>query len=98
MSSIWDSPAKRLKAGADVLGNEIKPGDWIVYGAAKGRCAGINVGRVLDVMGRKFRVAAVDVSYGAYRRIQRPSTLQFSDRICVVPETSVSETIKALLA
>jgi len=65
----------------DVLGNEIKAGDYIVYGAAKGRCAGLNIGRVTatemtkahgSYEGRNdtLRVTseAVQVSYGRYER------------------------------
>lgn len=33
----------------DKLGNEIKPGVWIIYGHALGRCAGLRLGKVLAV-------------------------------------------------
>lgn len=61
----------------DVLGNEIKAGDYIVYGAAKGRCAGLNIGLVTSAGTHKpeygdsyFRTQAeaVQVSWGEYTR------------------------------
>ena len=61
----------------DVLGNEIRAGDYIVYGAAKGRCAGLNIGRVAstkivntDYDGQCLKVSAeaVQVSWGRYER------------------------------
>lgn len=33
----------------DKLGQEIRPGRWIVYGHALGRCAALRIGLVLDV-------------------------------------------------
>lgn len=74
----------------DVLGNEIKAGDYIVYGAAKGRCAGLNIGRVVaaematahgayDGRTKALRVTAesVQVSWGEYTRTGMDS---YSDR------------------
>lgn len=34
----------------DKAGREVFPGDYIVYGHALGRCAGLQYGRVLDVI------------------------------------------------
>lgn len=33
----------------DLIGQEIKPGSIIAYGHALGRCAGLKIGKVLDV-------------------------------------------------
>jgi len=38
----------------------------VVYGAAKGRCAGLNIGRVVEEKNGGFKVAAVQVSFGRY--------------------------------
>lgn len=71
-STVKYSPAK------DVLGREIKPGDYIVYGAAKGRCAGLNVGRVLATEAKndgytakpylKVKAASLQVEWGEVRQ------------------------------
>lgn len=105
----------------DVLGNPIKPGDYIVYGAAKGRCAGLNIGLVIDTVIKdpepyhrptgpylSVTAAACLVEWrGEYRRAgvndhnpaSKPKnvTLSFSERMCVVPASSVPDAIKALL-
>lgn len=66
------------KKGMDVLLNTIKPGDYIVYGAAKGRCAGLNIGRVIGTKSVNERwgegkmtvimADAIVVEWGEYRR------------------------------
>lgn len=100
----------------DVLGNEIKVGDYIVYGAAKGRCAGLNIGRVAAIGKRaagnegkklKWTVDAIQVSWGEYTRTgmneyaanpkPRPVHLEFSERICVIPEFIVPEVLKEMM-
>ena len=67
----------KLTPKTDVLGNLINPGDYIVYGAAKGRCAGLNIGLVVTVTpykpaygspGLKVSAEAVQVSFGRYER------------------------------
>jgi hypothetical protein len=64
----------------DVLGNEIKEGAYIVYGAAKGRCAGMNIGLVKEVILHpksdrypyaeyiSVKAEVVVVAWGEYRR------------------------------
>lgn len=108
------------KKYTDVLGGEIRPGDWIVYGSLKGRCAGLNIGRVIEwevvesqwatqASSLRIKADAVLYTWGEYRRAgmttwgknkKRPTPvrLDYSDRICVIPESIVPDHIKALLA
>lgn len=98
-----------IKKGADVLGNEIKAGDYIVYGAAKGRCAGLNIGRIIsNTPERGIKAAVIQVSFNKYLhpskewfsdkpKKPRVSTLSFPERICVIPATSVQEALKEML-
>lgn len=100
----------RHKKGMDVLLNPIRPGDYIVYGAAKGRCAGLNIGRVIGAGKTAAIVAeAIVVEWGEYRRAgvseytdkptqPKPVRLDFTERICVIPASTVPDSIKALLA
>ena len=70
-------PTMKVLKNKDVLGMEIRAGDYIVYGASKGRCAGLNIGLVVstkmvrsdyDGMCLKVSAEAVQVSYGRYER------------------------------
>lgn len=100
----------KIKKGRDVLGNEIKEGDYIVYGAAKGRCAGLNIGRVKEAKGTgRIRASGVVVSWGKYAAAgtgwgyadnpkRRDVFLAYPERICVIPESSVSAELKELLS
>jgi len=82
----------------DKLGREIVVGDFIVYGHALGRSAGLRIGKVLDVThkpGRypsdspwRIRVQGVDDDWaraGVDRPLElcRPGTLQFPERTVV---------------
>lgn len=76
----------------DKAGTLIKPGDFIVYGQALGRCASLNYARVTDVGESKdeynkhptCRVVGVTASFSRGLQLQKPATLHFSERILVV--------------
>lgn len=95
--SPFDDGYRKLAENRDILGREIKPGDYIVYGAAKGRCAGLNIGRVLARDGTSVKARAVIEYFGRYKKALRDVTLQYTERMCVVPAESVpSHLIEAL--
>ena len=96
----------------DKLGQEIKPGAWIIYGHALGRCAGLRVGKVLKIAlgpetdmpwNRRDRISVwgFDDDHIDYFRhnpgdkwaepkpLSKPSTVLFSSRCVVVPESFV---------
>lgn len=90
----------------DKAGKDIKPGDLIIYGKAFGRSAGLQYGKVLYVFKgkatyyyepkkvEKLQFIGVDDGwlYGKVSQ-QKPSTLQFSDRILVVTRKQVDPKI-----
>ena len=99
--------AMKTRKGHDVLQREIFAGDYIVYGAAKGRCAGLNIGHVLEVKAGKYVCDAIDVSFGKYHRTgmawgysknkkPRKVTLLYSERICVIND--MPEEFKIMLS
>jgi TfoX/Sxy family transcriptional regulator of competence genes len=88
----------------DMFGNEIKVGDYIVYGGLADRSAVLRAGRVVALKNGKVRAQ----SWNNYRAQgwngevksgkQKDVTLAFLDRLVIVPESSVSEKIKSDLA
>ena len=85
----------------DKLGQEIKVGDYIAYGHALGRCAGLRIGKVLKVSYEKsndwpredifkIKVWGIDDEW-SYAPIlcSTPGTLNFPDRIVVLPLNQV---------
>lgn len=45
----------------DKLGQEIRPGRWIVYGHALGRCAGLRIGVVLAVKRGEIPISVYNI-------------------------------------
>jgi hypothetical protein len=79
----------------DKRGQEIVPGDYIVYGHALGRCAGLRFGKVLKISeveptwrGQspwRIKVQGVDDDWaGSPPFLCKPGTLQFPNRIVVL--------------
>ena len=83
----------------DKIGQEIKPGCYIAYGHALGRCAGLRIGMVLaaernvdeKLSGKRetYRITIWGVDGEWTRRepvlLSKKSTLQFPERIIVLP-------------
>lgn len=110
----------KLKKDRDILGSEVKPGHYIIYGAAKGRCAGLNIGKVVEVYNKTggyggqalwVKANSVQEYFGEYRvpgleqwngeryakGKPRTVTLQYTERMCVIPEAIVPDFIKEML-
>lgn len=93
----------------DKFGTLIKPGCYIVYGHALGRCAGLRIGKVLSVQSKKkswsheseysITVQGVDDdwSFKGMRLTARRGTLLFGDRIIVLAPEQVPEAYRNLL-
>ena len=95
----------------DKLGQEIKPGCVIAYGHALGRCAGLRIGEVLAVESRlqayplesncRITVQGIDDDDNWDSKpaelCSRAGTLQFSNRVIVLPLALVPETFRKLL-
>lgn len=76
----------------DRAGQEVKVGDFIVYGHALGRCAGLQFGRVLSIKSIerqrfsgieehwRIRAQGVNEDYNKPQLI-KPGTLKYPDRI-----------------
>lgn len=85
----------------DKAGQQIQPRDFIVYGHALGRCAGLRWGVVVAIyqptsFGNEdkifARVRGVDDDWGqryGFKLLSKDSTLQFRDRILKVKESQV---------
>ena|ERR1700690_2048063 len=87
---------------------EIKVGDFIIYGHALGRCAGLRYGKVLaikevkdyaDRIKNHFTVQGVDDDWypDTPKLAERKGTLQFGDRILIVTEDQIPDKIFELL-
>jgi hypothetical protein len=89
--------ANGIMIALDKLGQEIKVGDYIAYGHALGRCAGLRIGKVLNIKYEesndwsnskifKIKVWGIDDEW-SYDPIlcSTPGTLNFPDRIVVLP-------------
>lgn len=88
----------------DKAGNTIKPGDIVVYGKSLGRSSGMQYGKVLSIfeaedrmdysgkgkMKEKLRFIGIDDGWGFKKALQKPSTLEFSERILVVTRKQVN--------
>lgn len=77
----------------DKLGNEIRIGDYIAYGHALGRCAGLRIGRVLDIKPRKdwrdeegvsITVRGIDDDWSKKELCKKNGTLLYPDRVIVL--------------
>lgn len=94
----------------DKTGAEIKEGDFIVYGHALGRCAGLRIGKVLAIKHHadkaytwsadwSISVIGVDDDWDscAPRLCASKGTLAFPDRIVVLRRENVPATHLVLL-
>lgn len=83
----------------DKLEQEIKVGDWIAYGHALGRCAGIRIGWVLAIKENgNLTVQGIndDWSRLGVKLCDRKGTLQFpEERVIVLPVDSVPPRFRA---
>jgi len=77
----------------DRCGKLICIGDYIVYGKNLGRSAVIQFGKVVDVWdhigdygGRSNRIQVIAVHEGYTKKVQKKTTLYFTDRMMVIPE------------
>lgn len=96
-----------MQKPTDKVGKEIKVGSFVVYGHALGRCAGLRIGKILEIRSPKtdynkeaihFSVQGVDDDWNFKPpHVCRKGTLQFPDRILVIPEKSVPVHCKILL-
>lgn len=97
---------------SDKLGFEIKPGDYICYGHALGRCAGLRIGKVLNTFsgapdpsrwGRpgieyKITVRGVDDDFNGLQLCKTNGTLCFPmSRIVVLDPERVPQKYRDLL-
>jgi len=92
----------------DKSGKDIKPGDIIAYGKALGRCAGMQYGKVLYITKsadrwspstkrEKIRFIGVDDGWMDEVRLQKPATLEFSERMLIVSREQVNKKALKLL-
>lgn len=93
----------------DKSGRELKAGDYIVYGHALGRCAGLRYGVVIDIKEARdswtdkkkmhLRVRGVDDDWGGQKPelLSKDSTLQFGDRILRINPSQMPEKVLAIL-
>ncbi|HLN88604.1 MAG TPA: hypothetical protein VK253_00905 [Candidatus Binatia bacterium] len=97
----------------DKVGQEITAGSYIVYGHALGRCAALQLGKVLEVVVKpseyrhylhngveyriKVRGAANYPDKQTCTPLSRAGVLQFPDRIIVLREDQVPDYVKAVL-
>lgn len=91
----------------DKAGIELRPGQWIIYGHALGRCAGLQYGVVLSVKPAKgyyhkgkdcITVQGVDSDWEGHKpRLLKKGTLFFSERILAVFSIQVPDEVRQLL-
>jgi hypothetical protein len=94
----------------DKVNQEITIGSIVAYGHALGRCAGIRIGKVLDIKtqeGRwvkeetEYRITVIGVdddwNHKTPELCSRVGTLQFPNRMIVLDDTKVPASYKTLL-
>lgn len=93
----------------DKIGQEIKPGSYIVYGHALGRCAGLRIGKVIKIdefkenrwgrIGCRISVRGVndDWKHDPIKLTQKLGTLLFPNRIVVLAPELVPQDYRDLL-
>jgi len=97
----------------DRIGQEIKPGCIIAYGHALGRSAGLRIGKVLALKRiapgelhsweqyEQFRITVWSVDddwdHNEPKLLSKKSTIQFPDRIIVLPNDTIPEKFSKLL-
>lgn len=100
---------KKMNKPTDKVGNEIKIGSFIVYGHALGRCAGLRIGKVLDIKehesqwkDEKFRFTVRGIEDGwshcKPKLCMKNGTLQFTSRIIVLEDEQVPGSYRDMLA
>lgn len=99
-----------MSAPLDKAGQEIHVGDYIVYGHALGRCAGLRFGRVVWITEKEpnhrnepkhhFTVRGIDDDWGGKiaKLNDRKGTLQFAERILVIDKALLPTYYVALLS
>lgn len=94
----------------DKIGQEIVAGKFIVYGHALGRCAGLRIGKVVQVFEPektnnkyspytyKIKVRGMndDWSFHEATLLSRDSYLWFPDRMIVLDETKLPDIVRKL--
>lgn len=95
----------------DKIGQQITEGCFIAYGHALGRCAGLRIGKVIKVVVRSvigyhsreelvYRITVHGVdddwSHQPARLCRKKGTLLFPNRILVLTDNLVPQTIKDL--
>jgi len=83
----------------DKCGDAVRPGDFIVYGHALGRCAGLRYGRVIaikegnldyDKKGPKLHVIGLDDDRSYKKpRLCKKGVLSFSSRVLKVNKSQI---------
>lgn len=97
----------------DKIGQEIKPGAYIAYGHALGRCAGLRIGKVLALKSEnkgltwnkkphieyRITVRGIDDDWESKpaELNSRNGTLQFPDRILVLNPELVPQNYREML-
>jgi len=91
----------------DIMGSDIIPGDFIVYGAMTGQSPALRVARVVELTTSKpssyaktvpkIKVRSVQISYNGPELLNKLITLEQFDRICKMQEKEVSSEIRTLL-
>lgn len=92
----------------DKLGQDILVGSYIAYGHLLDRSAGLRIGKVLDITWKKrwsndklsphYTVWGVDEGWdGKLELCLKKGTLQFSDRIIVLPDDKLPKAYRDLL-
>ncbi len=85
----------------DKAGRELKTGDFIVYGHALGRCAGLQYGIILVEDNGKghITVRGVDTDWEHHApRLLKKSTLLFGERILRVNSNQIPPRIQDILS
>lgn len=98
-----------MKTFVDKAGRPLLPGDFIVYGHALGRCAGLRYGKVLEIVEKespyckeittKVRVIGAndDWCHTPAQLLSHPSMLLYSERVLRISEEQIPDKVLKLL-
>lgn len=82
----------------DKCGSDLEVGDYIVYGHALGRCAGLRYGLVLESNDNSIKIIGYNDDFYNIPRwngiLSKPSTLRFPGRILKIYSSQVPEHIQ----
>lgn len=87
----------------DILGQEIVPGCVVIYGSLSGRSAGLQIGKVTKTKVMQKTNHYTNVEHTEYKitvqgvGLSRESTLQYPNRMVVVPLANVPNDVKEKL-